>query len=124
MVIQKITHVPSYMQFPNEKGSFDKFSCLCGPQGSGGLGPLVLLQANVCKSMRKVEASGKDGSLSVMMGIPRTLMMGRGAIVESDGGGLCVCLQAAMSQFLALGATEEPEVCFYQTVGLGGVFFE
>lgn len=34
----------------------------------------------------------------------------------------CVCLQAAMIESPALGATEE--VCFYQTVGFSGFYFK
>lgn len=54
--------------------------------------------------------------------------MGRGAafysmeIVESDSGGLCVPAVCPDPESPALGAIEEPEVCFYQTVGLGGFF--
>lgn len=43
-------------------------------------------------------------------------------IVEREGGGLGVPTGCHHPESPALGAIEEPEVSFYQTVGLGGFF--
>lgn len=68
-----------------------------------------------------MEASRTDASLNVMVS-SMPLVMGRGAIAESDGGGLYVPAGCHEPESLALGATEEPEVCFYHAVGPGGWF--